>query len=167
MEQQENGRSEDRGPFRAWWERLPPAQRRLLPVLVVVLVVLVILWIPTRRDREAAEDTLEVFVSQAAAGDAARLYEDHVAESFLTQDQFAALLDENRGALLRTTGVEVECSSSPGGLSAASSGPFREFRGRLVYAGEEVGLRFDASLIKQGDEWRITEFLIGPNAREC
>ena len=166
MEQQENGRSEGRSPFRAWWERLPPAQRRLLPVLVVVLVVLVILWIPTRRDREAAEDTLEVFVSQAAA-DAARLYEDHVAESFLTQDQFAALLDENRGALLRTTGVEVECSSSPGGLSAASSGPFREFRGRLVYAGEEVGPRFDASLIKQGDEWRITEFLIGPNAREC
>ena len=151
-------------PIRGWWDRLPPAHRRMLPVLALLIVVLTIWQVPTcLRDQAAAEEAVRGFIAEASAGNVTRVYEQYVASVFLTEAAAAVLLEKNREALVLAIDVEVDCSSSSGEPSTASRGPLMECRGWLIYP-DQPGPTFEASLTKQDGDWRIVEFLTVPEA---
>ena len=86
-------------PIRGWWDRLPPAHRRMLPVLALLIVVLTIWQVPTcLRDQAAAEEAVRGFIAEASAGNVTRVYEQYVASVFLTEAAAAVLLEKNREA---------------------------------------------------------------------
>lgn len=158
----------EQSTIRGWWNRVPPAQRRILPVAFLVFILIIAWQIPTCvQDRAQAEDTLSAFVSDANLSEPTSVYNQYLAEGFYDEQKAAKMLESNRDALSRAVGIQVNCTNSSGALSAPSSGPIVNVRGSLIYPANETGPDFEAEMIRSAETWRISRILIGSGARGC